>query len=616
MANNLASLVVTLEAQTAKYQSELEKAKRQLGLFEKKSNEAVAKIAKAAGAAALAAATGFALMAKAAIDTADNLNDMSKQTGISVESLSRLGYAAQLSGADLEGVGKGLQRLSTAMADAANGLQEPARAFKQLGIEIKNADGSLRDSEQMLLQIADVFSQYEDGAGKAAIAQDLFGKSGLQLIPFLNQGRKGIEALTKEADRLGVTISSKTAAAADEFNDNIQRLKSGFVGLANQVASRMLPMLENLTAQFAGSATEGEAFARAADVISTTLKLLISSGLVVGEVFDRIGSALGAAAAAVMAVARGEFKQAFDIIKMSQEDTRTSVSQTANQISAVWSDAGKSIVDTAQKTDAELKKSFAFGGGKDAVQEVQITAKKIESSPMDQFYKELNEKTKTQNEQALATYHEQIEASKELLRSRIIDEETYQARRKEALDTLLPEFEVTVKKIKETTEKATNELNEFQKQAMRNTQDIIADALTNGFEGGAKGMLKAFGQMIVQLTAQAVAADLAGKLFGSGVSGNKSDGAGWINTALQIFGGFMANGGNVSPNEAYVVGERGPEMFVPNTAGKIVPNHKMGGNVTNHFVIEAPNGSVSRQTQMQVAAAAARGVAQANRRNN
>lgn len=168
---------------------------------------------------------------------------------------------------------------------------------------------------------------------------------------------------------------------------------------------------------------------------------------------------------------------------------------------------------------------------------------------------------------------------------------------------------------------ATNQWTIFKEQAARNTQDIIADTLVNGFEDGTKGILKAFGEMIKQLVAQAVAADIAGKLFGTAAGGQ---GDGWIGTALGFLGGFFgggrAAGGDVSAGVMYRVNEIEDEYFRPNASGKIIPLSKMGpaGTQTNNFSINisAPNGAVSMQTRQQIMADVARGVALANRRNN
>lgn len=615
---DLAKLVVKLEAETARYQSELEKAKRQLGSFEKAASGAVGKIGRAAGAAAAAAAVGFSAMVASSIAAADNLNDLSQITGETAEELSALSSAAELSGTDLEGLTTGFRGLSKIATEAAKGSKAASEAFKAIGVSATDSEGKVRGTRDLLLDVAEQFSQYEDGAAKAALAQQLFGRSGGELIPFLNKGRAGIEELTQRARELGLTISSETAVAADEFNDNLTRLQQVGRGLANQVAAELLPTLVSLTDDLAGGAESGQKFADVATVIATGLKLLISSGRVVGEIFDRIGSAIGAAAAALVAVADGEFRRAFDIIRESQSDTVDSVREAAEQVAGYWEESGAKAVATAAAADQQLKKSLVFGGQGSAVQEVEITAQRLDLTPLQAYYQELDELTKTSTEKQLSAYRLQREALTALYDDGILKAEQYNARVESAIDELLPEIEITAKRMTEVVEKQTNELTEFQKQAARNTQDIIADTLISGFDEGLDGFAKRFGEMLIELSAQAVAADLAGKIFGTAGGGS---GGGWIGAlataAGSFFGGTRDAGGRGEAGMAYAIGTGAqPELFVPDSAGTFIPRGGMGRKVevTNHFNFP-PGQTVSRQTQMQVASAAGRALSQALQRS-
>jgi hypothetical protein len=141
------------------------------------------------------AAAFTAVTIKGAIDTLDKLDDLSEKTGIAVESLSMLRYAGEVTGTPLEAIALSTKKLAASMAEAAGGNKEAAATFKAVGVEVKNADGSLRSQDAVLLDLADRFQGYEDGAAKAALAQRLFGKSGADMIPLLNQGSNGIRAL-------------------------------------------------------------------------------------------------------------------------------------------------------------------------------------------------------------------------------------------------------------------------------------------------------------------------------------------------------------------------------------------------------------------------------------
>jgi hypothetical protein len=185
-------------------------------------------------------------MVKATANAGDQINDLAKRTGISTEELSRYKYAADQSGTSLEGIVTGVRRLSAGMLDSSRGLAAAKISFDELGISVTNADGSLRPINDVMMDAADRFSKMEDGAKKAALAQDLFGRSGMDLIPLLNEGRDGMAKLFAEADRLGVVFSSETAAASDAFNDSLSKLKSSLAGVTQQFAVQIMPMLTNL----------------------------------------------------------------------------------------------------------------------------------------------------------------------------------------------------------------------------------------------------------------------------------------------------------------------------------------------------------------------------------
>lgn len=612
---DLAKLVVRLEAETAKYQSELEKAKRQLSGFEKTANAAVKNIAVAVGAAAVAAAVGVAALTKAAIDSADHLNDLAKSTGVSVEALSQLEYAAQRSGTDLETLTTGLRKLASTSFDAAKGLKGPAETFKMLGISAVDSSGKLKSTQELLLDISDVFSRYEDGAAKAALAQDLFGRSGTQLIPFLNEGRSGIEALMKRFDELGGTVSTKTAVAADEFNDRLKDMEVVLGSVGKNIAADLLPSLNSLAEHFSETAEKSELLESFARSAANVLRGLATVGLGTATAFQKLGNALGAAAAAAAQSAQGNFHEAAQIWRMATADNLRLETEYQRLRADIWKEGGDEVLREVQITAKRIKDTFNLAKGVESpLQEIKITAKKVESNAIDDINKELLKQTQTQLDAQVSAYNADKAALDDLLAQKLISVEQYNERISESFDKVF-DFEPTVKKIKESTEKVTNQITEFEKEAARNTQDIIANALVNGFEGGAKGILKSFGQMLVELAAQAVAANIAKMIFGN--PGATGDTGGWIGLAANFIAGF-ADGGRPPVGKPSIIGERGPEMWVPDSAGTVVPAGEWGGGmqISNTFVIQTPTGRVPLETQQQVATRAAQSLEQARRRNS
>jgi len=199
-----------------------------------------AKATVGAVASAGALATGLLVAGKRAINLADNLAKTSQRVGTTTENLSRLEYAARLSGASLGD-------LTTAFTYLSRYMQESSDKFTELGIAVKNSDGTFRDTNDVFMDVAEVLSQMPDGARKTALAYDLMGRSATVLIPLMNAGRAGIKGMGDEADNLGQTISTKFGKASERFNDNLSRIKSAMEGVINLVSAELIGYLEQFS---------------------------------------------------------------------------------------------------------------------------------------------------------------------------------------------------------------------------------------------------------------------------------------------------------------------------------------------------------------------------------
>lgn len=231
-------------------------------------------LGKEIGIAFTAAATATAYAVKQAIDRADEMYNAAQKIGITTEALSGLEYAAKQAGVGMEELQAGLARLVKFQAAAAQGNDTAVATFEAFGIALKDSSGQLRDSEAVLKDWADVFQSLPDGATKTALAMRVFGKSGAELIPFLNEGRRGIAELTAEAERLGLVISTDTGRRADEFNDQIDKLKATFSGAATQLASEYLPKLIELAEDFQKGLEKGSDMRGVIDGLGTVFKVV------------------------------------------------------------------------------------------------------------------------------------------------------------------------------------------------------------------------------------------------------------------------------------------------------------------------------------------------------
>lgn len=144
-------------------------------------------------AAATDAVMKFGEMVQSTAETADQIEGLAQQAGISTDSLQRLGKAGAVEGMGLEDMAHSLVLLSRNMAGAAKGGEEQGKAFSRLGVHVKDAHGKLRGADDVFADLAEKFQQLPDGAEKTALSMQLFGRSGAGMIEVLNNGREGIE---------------------------------------------------------------------------------------------------------------------------------------------------------------------------------------------------------------------------------------------------------------------------------------------------------------------------------------------------------------------------------------------------------------------------------------
>lgn len=223
-----------------------------LGQSLKGLTDAAETVAKRVGIITGALAAAFYFIVKGTADAGDALSKLSQRAGVSVQSLSRLTYAGKLADLSQEDMAKTLLILNRNTVAAATGNKEMAKWFQRAGVSIKDANGKLKSTEQITLELADRFQKMPDGARKSAIAMGILGKSGAAAIPFLNAGANEIRRLGDEAERLGVTFTEDQAKAAEAFNDNLTRLMSAVEGLRNTIGNALIPVLDPLVQKLTG----------------------------------------------------------------------------------------------------------------------------------------------------------------------------------------------------------------------------------------------------------------------------------------------------------------------------------------------------------------------------
>lgn len=239
-------LTIDLKANTASFTQSMDKMSTLSAKTATDIKRSLEKIALAGVAMAGAVATGTIALIKGALDSADAFGKMAQSAGTTVETLTTLNYAAQLSNVSTEQLVKGLEMLSVSAFKAQNGNVELKRIYDRLGVSVTDSNGKLKDSGILMEELAVKFAKLNDRGGKTPFAKALFGKAGAELIPLLNQYGEDQAKITEEAHRFGMVLSTSTTEVSMRAHDNLDRLHLVLKGIGFSILSATLPALDKL----------------------------------------------------------------------------------------------------------------------------------------------------------------------------------------------------------------------------------------------------------------------------------------------------------------------------------------------------------------------------------
>jgi len=213
---------------------------------------AAGQINKMGGVAAVAAVAGIAVLTKNSLDAADAMAKMGARTGLSTDFLQEMEFAASQTGLASEEFADVMKDFTKNVGEAASGNQTMIDTFNQMGVSVRDANGNLKSSEQIFMEVSDGIDGISDQSEKAAIAMKIFGEKGAKLTNTMKGGSAGISKYRKEAQELGIVIDAdllKNAEAANDKMDILGRVisanvTSAFVELAPYIVDVATNLIE------------------------------------------------------------------------------------------------------------------------------------------------------------------------------------------------------------------------------------------------------------------------------------------------------------------------------------------------------------------------------------
>lgn len=185
-------------------------------------------------------------LTKEAASSADEILTLSKITGLNTDTIQEMQYAANLIDVSFDTIKSSMTRLKASMQDARNGNEELTETFRTLGVEITNADGSLRDTESVFYDVIDALGGIENATERDTLAMDIFGKKAEDLNPLIIQGSDTLKQYAAEAHNVNYVLSGESLDALGKVDDAYQRMQLTQEATRKQMAEEMAPAVEEL----------------------------------------------------------------------------------------------------------------------------------------------------------------------------------------------------------------------------------------------------------------------------------------------------------------------------------------------------------------------------------
>lgn len=609
------------------------------------------------------AVTGIAREMGELIEKADALGESAEKVGLGVEQLQRWQYAAKLGGVQTEAFDSALVKLIKTFDDAAEGGKSAQETFARLGLAGEKLGAAGADTATLFRAVTDAIAGIEDPMQAAALSAELFGKAaGPQMLAAI---RAGFDEIGKSAT--GV-FSDEFAKNASDFSDAMDRLKGSMSDLLENVLNPMLPVLTDIAQAWADvfadvnksestvdSARERMAYWRETigqvaiglGYLADAIRVVTNTIAAALHLLSTFGRALISIYTAIDRVLHLDFRGAGQALSEGGRQMVESVKLAGKAIEELGYSYGESFAKKfAEQSAKTLRNELGMRIVPDVMARIRSEGKtRREIKPPKGEGDKAAKKAQSELEQAerrlfaleernkregielqrrasqeeldifLEQYEEQEKASKRLYELEVKN-------REEATKKAAEESEKQLKAWLDAFEKIEEESRKFQEIFTNNFGDALADVVT-----GTKSLSEAFKDMansIVQSITRIAAQRLAESILGTRSSGGGGIGdffaglfGGGATAAAPFMGGggvaaAFAGGGSFGAGRPMLVGERGPEIIVPSTAGTVVPNSAIGGNV--NVVVNVPP-VTDRRSADQMAASVGGAVQRAMKRN-
>jgi hypothetical protein len=254
----LSTLVIDLKGNSAHFQKELQQANRKSKSFAKKVRANSAAVVKSLGTIGTVGAVALGAIYKQSSANIDALAKQADKLGMTTRALGGLHHAADLTGVSSKALNKGLLDMTVKIQDATKGMGEGKEAIKELGLDANEL--AKMSPDKAFIAISEAMKGVEHHGNKVAIAYDLFGAKGVDLLNTLAMGEVALNKAAKEAEILGLALNRVDAAKVEAANDAMTRSAGVVTGLGNTITVSLAPYVKGISDEFYNAALEAGGF--------------------------------------------------------------------------------------------------------------------------------------------------------------------------------------------------------------------------------------------------------------------------------------------------------------------------------------------------------------------
>ena len=570
----------------------------------KKGLSAVGGAAKFAAGAFTAAAAGLTFFVTRSTQYIDRLGKVSKTTGFAAETLQKFQFAAEQSGVTSDNAALALRRFSRRLGEAQKGTGELLPALKKLRIETRDNSGTLKSAEQILFEFADGIAKSRNESEQLALAFKAFDSEGAELVETLKDGSAGLKEFFNEAENLGFILTASSIRGVEDFADEFNRLQKIVQGLINQFTAALAPTLEKLVKNFRAVIQEEikargglEAFgkylkdqfitivANTIIALENVFNVLVDIGNAIVNVIRLFGAIFGVELFPSLAKEGQELVNIFDVL-----DKISKIPNILNFLPGVG--ALKNLFG------AVSEEIMTMEGSLQSIGEGQLFSKTDKGSTFANMLLGDLESNKKAAEDMTDAIEEIVVTGQNRIGDTLLGKifgvgpvkafwDNWYTAGEDAMERLgaigkLVFGEELINAVKDAF--AASDVGDFVKtladglvKGVQMFEDAMADAIVNG-----KADFSSLADHLKQVLAKAMV-----QKFITG-------------PIMALFG--LASGGPAKAGQPYIVGEEGPELFIPKSSGTVIPNDQtmamaggpamgMGGTTVNYNIqaVDAPS---------------------------